>query len=340
MRRSLRARAAAVLPLLLSLTALAGCDGVQSAIDPAGPGAARIAALWWTMLALTGAAWLAIVGVLGFALLHRRHANEQAHHEERARTRGRAIGAATGASVVLLAVILAHTMLVERANARETRGDALVIDVVGHQWWWDVYYRDPVPARHARTSNELHLPVGRTVELRVRAADVIHSLWIPNLHGKIDLLPGRTNTLRLRPSRAGVYRGQCAEFCGLQHAHMALDVIVHEEPDFTRWLERQREPAAAPPDPLAARGLEVFLGTSCALCHEVRGTVAGATVGPDLTHLAGRRTLAAGMLPNVRGNLAGWILDPQRIKPGTLMPATNLSAADLHALLHYLETLQ
>jgi cytochrome c oxidase subunit 2 len=178
------------------------------------------------------------------------------------------------------------------------------------------------------------------VVVTLRSNDVIHSLWIPNLQGKKDLIPGRTATLRLRADRAGTYRGQCAEFCGLEHALMALLVEAEPNDRFEAWAARQRQPAAEPLDALARRGQEVFLGKSCVMCHTVTGTTANGRLGPDLTHLASRRTIASGMFPNNRGHLAGWIADPQSLKPGVNMPANSLPPDDLQALLAYLETLK
>jgi cytochrome c oxidase subunit 2 len=212
--------------------------------------------------------------------------------------------------------------------------------VTGHQWWWEVQYRDSLAQHWVTTANEIHIPVGRPVVVELVSTDVIHSFWPPSLSGKRDLIPGRENSLWLQADSAGDFRGLCAEFCGHQHAKMGF-LIVAEAPDsFARWLTLQRDTAATPTDTLALRGREVFLGGSCPMCHSIAGTPSGSRVGPDLTHLAGRRTLAAGTLPNTRANLAGWITDPQAFKPGAKMPATALSAPELRALLAYLETLR
>jgi cytochrome c oxidase subunit 2 len=176
--------------------------------------------------------------------------------------------------------------------------------------------------------------------LKVTASDVIHSFWVPNLGGKIDLIPGRTNLRRLRASRAGTYRGQCAEFCGLQHAHMALTVVAEPLESFEAWRRAQRQPAREPTEAAPRQGRDVFLSLPCALCHSIRGTTAGGRVGPDLTHLKSRLTLAAGTLPNTRGHLAAWILDPQSVKPGDHMPMNGLSADEIQSVLSFLDTLQ
>jgi cytochrome c oxidase subunit 2 len=176
--------------------------------------------------------------------------------------------------------------------------------------------------------------------VRLASVDVIHSLWVPNLAGKVDLIPGRTNVLWLRPNAPGVYRAQCAEFCGLQHAHMALDVIVHAPAEFEAWLERQRQPAAAPGTAAAARGRLIVEQGSCAMCHMVAGTSAGGRTAPDLTHFASRRTIGAGTRPNDRAALSDWLTNPQHVKPGNRMPPPGLSAEDRDAVIAYLEQLR
>jgi cytochrome c oxidase subunit 2 len=201
-------------------------------------------------------------------------------------------------------------------------------------------YRDPRTGATVETANELHLPVGRTARISLGSADVIHSFWVPNVAGKMDIVPGRINVLDVTPLRQGWFRGQCAEFCGTQHAHMAFDVKVESQEAFGAWLAGQARAAVAPADPVAARGMEVVTGGQCAGCHVVRGTPAGGRAGPDLTHLASRRSIAAGTLPFSRGAVQGWIAQPQALKPGTMMPAVTLEPADANAVGRYLETLQ
>jgi cytochrome c oxidase subunit 2 len=203
-----------------------------------------------------------------------------------------------------------------------------------------VRYLDPLPSSSFSTANEIHIPVGQPVELTLRSVDVIHSFWVPNLHGKKDLIPGQVNTLVLQADRPGIFRGQCAEFCGLQHANMALYVVAEPPDEFARWQERQRRPAPEPATDAARRGRDVFMASSCVLCHKIGGTMAGGVAGPDLTHVASRLSLAAGTLPNTRGHRAGWIVDPQMHKPGNNMPPNLLSPGDLQALLSYLDTLR
>jgi cytochrome c oxidase subunit 2 len=190
------------------------------------------------------------------------------------------------------------------------------------------------------TANEIHIPTNRPVVLKVTSRDVIHSFWVPNLQGKRDLIPGYTTALWVQASRSGVFRGQCAEFCGVQHAHMAFDVVAESDEEFARWLDARRQPGRDPPDATARKGRDVFMQTRCAGCHTIRGSDAAGQTAPDLTHIASRSTLGAGSLPNTPDNLAAWIRDPQRVKPGNQMPPNLLADDDLHALVAYLETLR
>ena len=306
---------------------------MQSILSPAGADAARIAGLWWYFLVICTLVFIAVIAATARALTVRREVTEEGEV-----AKVKVVAGSTGITVVILITILFASVAVGRATV--SGEDApLTVEVIGHQWWWEVRYLDPSPHRMVTTANEVHLPVGRRVRFVLRSSDVIHSFWIPNLAGKIDMFPDRDNTLWIEPSRTGIFRGQCAEFCGMQHGKMAFVAVVHEPAEFEAWLERERAPAAPPADPLAQRGHDIFMGTTCATCHRVRGTEAHATFGPDLTHLASRRTLAAGTMPNDRGRLMAWLVDPQRTKPGSLMPPTHLDAESLQALVHYLEGL-
>lgn len=210
------------------------------------------------------------------------------------------------------------------------------IHVVGHQWWWEVQY----PNQAFVTANEIHIPVGYPVQVTLTSQDVVHSFWAPKLHGKLDLIPVKINTFWLQADEAGAYWGECAEFCGTQHANMRLVVVAQPEAEFARWLADQQTAAAEPTEPLAQQGQQVFLSSSCSQCHTIRGTGATGALGPDLTHLASRRLLGAGTVANNRGNLAGWISNSQHIKPGALMPPSELTGPELQALLAYLATLK
>jgi cytochrome c oxidase subunit 2 len=244
--------------------------------------------------------------------------------------------------VVLLGALLVLTLIVMRDHTlvAEQSKEELTVEVTGVQWWWDVRYRPVGGGTPVSSANEIHIPVGRPVRIVLRSRDVIHSFWVPQLQGKLDLVPGNETVTWIQADSAGVFRGQCAEFCGAQHAHMAFMVVAVPPDEFDAWLEHQRRPAPEPTDSVTLRGRAVLERTACAMCHTVRGTGARASTGPDLTHLASRRTLAAGTLPNTPGHLAGWIGDPQGIKPGNHMPRVPLSGPDLQALLAYLGTLR
>ena len=309
---------------------------IQSALHPAGPGAASISDLWWLMFWTCTVVYLLVMTALVMAI--RRH--REGENAPAERTLVRSVVGASAVTVVILFALLVASVTTGRAVGAVTSSNPMVIAITGNQWWLDVEYHNPLPSLRTRTANELHLPVGRPVRLLLTSNDVIHSFWVPNLHGKMDLIPGRRTELSLQVDRPGIYRGQCAEYCGLQHAHMAFTVIAEPSDDFERWLAAQRQPAPAPISLEQQRGFDIVTRGPCAMCHTVRGTSAGARTAPDLTHLASRSTLAAGTVPNTRGYLAGWIADPQHLKPGAKMPPTGLSAEELQAVLAYLEMLR
>jgi cytochrome c oxidase subunit 2 len=301
----------------------------QDMLSPAGPQAERILDLWWVTLAICTLVFITVLIALAIALWKKPSAGRGAHV---------AVAGAVALSTVLLVALIFLSLGTDRALATLPGDDPLKIELIAHRWWWEARYQDPEPSQSFTTANELHIPVGRTVEFTLKADDVIHSLWVPNLGGKKDLIPGRSATLRLRADKAGVYRGQCAEYCGTQHAKMAL--LVFADDDYESWAKQQRASAPEPEDDEAKRGRELFVNGTCAMCHTIQGTAANGRRAPDLTHFASRETLGAGAVPNTRGHLAGWIIDPHGIKPGVNMPAhTTLSGSDLHALLAYLESL-
>jgi cytochrome c oxidase subunit 2 len=243
-------------------------------------------------------------------------------------------------SIVLVALLIYSVSVGRHLYAAPYRDrGAMVIHIEGSRFWWDVKYMEKNQIV-ARTANEIHIPVGQPVVFKLDANDVIHSFWVPALAGKLDLIPGRTNHMWAQADRPGIYRGQCAEYCGAQHAHMGLEVVAEAPADFARWLDFQKAAAIEPSNEQTRRGQQVFLSGPCALCHAIRGTSAFAEVGPELTHLAGRRTLAAATMPNNRGSLAGWIVNAQGIKPGSQMPRITLAARDLEDLTAYLGTLK
>jgi cytochrome c oxidase subunit 2 len=311
----------------------------HAALQPGGPLAAHIASLFWVFMCVAAVVYAIVTGFLVYAIRRRR--GESTHTQAQATSPGtvRAISIAVGFTTVVLAALAISDFLSGRALAA-VPGDALHVRITAHQWWWEVEYLDANASRRLHTANELVIPVDRPVALELRSDDVIHSFWVPSLQGKKDLLPGYTTTLALRASKPGVYSGECAEFCGFQHAHMSIDVDARSAENYSRWMNAQLAPASEPRSSSEMRGREVFLLSTCATCHAVSGTDAAAVLGPDLTHIASRRRIAAGTLPNTPSNLAAWIADPQSIKPGTQMPATTLSADDSTALLAYLSSLQ
>ena len=314
----------------------------QSMIDPAGPKAAAVYDFWWFLIVTSTVVFVIVVGALLFGALKRRPRSPELAVPADAEHRvARIVGGAVAATALILAVFLTLNWQLERAIAAPNQANVLTVDVIGHQWWWEIQYPDSVNVSNwISTANEIHIPVNRPVRLRMTSRDVIHSFWVPNLSGKKDLVPGRVTETWFQADTPGVYRGQCAEFCGHQHANMALLVIAHRPDEFREWVAAARAPASEPYDSLRQAGKQVFLAGSCSLCHSVGGTPAYGRVGPDLTHVGSRRTIAAGTLPNTRGHMAGWIIDPQRIKPGAYMPPNGLEPSQLDALLAYLEGLK
>jgi cytochrome c oxidase subunit 2 len=251
-----------------------------------------------------------------------------------------AVGSAIAITVIALFVVLVMSVVTGKRAEGLTSKNPVTIQVVGHQWWWEVTYPNSQADQTVTTANEIHVPVGRPVVILTNSADVIHSFWAPSITGKRDLLPGYSSAFWIQVDQPGVYRGQCAEFCGLQHAHMGFSVIAESVEDFQKWQQQQLKPAPDPATPEASRGREVFLTHACLMCHTIRGTDAGSRFGPDLTHIASRKMIAAETLPNTTGALAGWIVDPQRVKPGAQMSPNPLAPDDLQAVVAYLQSLQ
>jgi cytochrome c oxidase subunit 2 len=339
----MRWRGALISPLAL----LEGCNnrGNQDILNSAGIQAQRIEHLWWIIFWVTLVVFILVMSFLGRSFSRRQDVggltmlpaspakDSEAHLSV-------SVSAAVLVTIVILFVLLVVSISTGKSLASLQSKNAVTIEVTGHQWWWEVKYPNPIASDSVTTANEIHVPVGIPVVLNSTSQDVIHSFWAPNIHGKRDLIPGYQTAMWFQADREGVFRGQCAEFCGHQHAHMAFLLIAESPAKFQAWLQQQRQSAAAPGDAVAIHGQQVFLSSTCVMCHTIRGTDAGSKNGPDLTHLASRGTLAAGTLPNTRGNLAGWILDSQRIKPGNHMPPNSFSSDDLQALLVYLEGLQ
>jgi cytochrome c oxidase subunit II len=352
-RRRLLERFTVVLLVLICILALGGYalaetplpQAPHSALDAAGPQAAHILDLWRIFLVTCTAVFSAILVALLYVLWRRPRARSDTPPDLSSVNRAepgprRSVNGAVAVSTVLLLVLIVASVFTDRALARLPLVDAVNIEVTAHQWWWTARYVSGGPSELFETANEIHIPVGRPVVVKLKSDDVIHSLWVPNLAGKKDLVPGRTAVMQFRADKAGVYRGQCAEFCGFQHALMGLLVTAEPLARFEACQQTQRAPAAQPTDPRAQRGKAVFESTACAMCHSIQGTPAQGRHAPDLTHLAGRQTLAAGTLPNTPEALASWIADPQKHKPGTNMPTIPLSAQDREAIAAYLGSLK
>ena len=325
-----------VMPWLLQSLTRGASGGRPSTLHTAGPAAASIARLGVGMIVAAAIVFVVVMLLLVWPLV-RNHAPDDVLppviDERRWEFRWIVMGGAA-VPMLILAGVFAFSLGVMRDEAQPT--SPYEIEVVGHQWWWEVRY----PNDSIVTANEIHIPVGRPVRIHLSSTDVIHSFWVPQLQGKTDAITGQVNETWLQAGRVGVYRGECAEFCGLQHAHMSFVVVADSPADYDVWIANQKRPAVASSDSSALAGQKVFLSQSCGFCHTVRGTPAAARVGPDLTHVGSRRTLAAGTIDNSRGNLAAWIENPDRLKPGTKMPPVPLDGPTLGALVAYLETLR
>ena len=314
---------------------------IQSALHPAGPQAERLSQLFWIFFWICAAVYVIVIGFLIVAMIRGRR-NAVAERED-LHPQKVAVATATGITLVILLAMLAMSAATggRVGTFGQKRTDQLEIDVTGHQWWWEIKYPDPnVPSHTITDANEIHIPTDTPILLRLDTRDVIHSLWIPNLHGKRDLIPGRVNKIWIQADKPGIWRGQCAEFCGMQHAHMSLVVFAHRPADFAQWKSFAGQGGAKPSNAMQEQGRQLFLSMPCANCHNIVGEEAYGTLGPDLTHVASRRTLAAGTLLNNRGNLGGWIVNSQAIKPGNQMPPNDMTSDELQALLAYLESLK
>jgi len=309
-----------------------GChpDHRQSSLHPASSEAAEIATLWWFMFAILAVCFLLVMGLLAAALLVKKKDDS----EPPAGPRGFIVAGGIVLPSVVVVALLFYSLNVSMALRRPSEG--VVIEVTGHKWWWDFRY----PDFGIITANEIYIPAGEPVLLKLKSADVVHSFWVPNLHGKMDAMPDVLNRFWIRADEPGSWRGQCAEFCGRQHALMAFEVVALPREEFDAWVLARQRPHPVPEEPELVRGEEAFFRLSCNNCHAIRGTRADGRAGPDLTHIGTRLTLGAGTIPNDRANLAGWIANPQTVKPGNLMPRTFLDSDELHELVDYLRTLQ
>jgi cytochrome c oxidase subunit 2 len=316
---------------------------MQSVFHPASPQARAVLHLWWWMVGVGGAVWLGVIVAMLFSVRAKRSGRGPDGLAEVTgdthQTMQRAVAGATFITVLILLGFLAFDFTVGRALAQHP-SRALTIEIVGHQWWWEAQYVDSNPSKRVATANEIHVPVGEPVQLKLSSTDVIHSFWAPNLNGKRDLIPGYVSTQWFTADTAGRYRAQCAEFCGLQHAKMALDIVAEPRAQFVAWLAAASAAPASLSDSTLLYGQRVFMSGGCAVCHSIGGTEARATVGPTLSHLKSRSSIAAGTLANTPENLSRWIANPQAIKPGVRMPPTALTAVQLNALVAFLETLK
>jgi len=327
--------------LLLLTLPLAACQGWQSALDAQGPAARSLADMFWIFLAVLGTVWVLTMLALLLALRKRRPPGENPLATDPATERRMTITVSVAVGLTLATVLALTGLSYGGQKALFSHKDGtLSLTVTGHQWWWQVTYEDPQTNRSFTTANEIHVPVGEPVLIKLESSDVIHSFWVPNLTGKMDAITGRQNQLQMQADRPGVYRGQCAEFCGFQHAHMGMLVIAEEKEDFERWRNHQISSALPPSDPERQRGMEIFLTKPCIMCHQIRGTDAGGKVAPDLTHVGSRRYIAAGTLETTRGNIAAWIVDPHGAKPGVNMPTIQLEPDEVQPLASYLEGLK
>jgi cytochrome c oxidase subunit II len=316
---------------------LGGC-GAQSTLDTHARPAHEIATLWWWMLAVAGTVLGGALFLLLLGYVRRRTPGLPliGNRERVSMALVFAFGIAIPLAVNVSLFVVANFVVASTTEAPDPRTTRMTINVVGHQWWWEVRY----PGTHAVTANEIHIPVGTRVNVVATTADVIHSFWVPQLNRKIDMIPGHPNRVLLEADRAGRYRGQCAEFCGPQHAHMAMYVYADPPARFQAWLRHMAQPRVTPAGAAAKRGEQVFDSQACASCHQIRGTPARGQIGPDLTHVGNRSTLAALTIPNRPDDLAEWIADPQHVKPGNRMPGLNLSSQDFSAVLAYVEGLK
>ena len=331
-----------VLRVSFLAASLSGCSGIQTALGGAGADDSSFIRLFSTFLIVCAVMYVLVVAALAGAFANRRRVltvESGEHHESSPWIRWALIG---WAGLILLGLVglTVASFFTDRAAAARAAKPQFTIKVIANQWWWDVTYVTPDVSQIVRTANEIHLPVGVQAQVQLESSDVIHSFWVPNLAGKQDLIPGRTTDIQLLPTKVGLYRGQCAEFCGIEHANMALVVKVESKADFLRWVAQQRRPAFAPTTPVELAGYRYITTRECSSCHTIAGTPANGQIGPDLTHIASRATIGAGTLSMNRGNLYGWVADPQSQKPGNRMPTIGLEPNDLHAIVAYLQRLK
>ncbi|MCU1300485.1 MAG: cytochrome c oxidase, subunit [Candidatus Sulfotelmatobacter sp.] len=332
------------MPLRFLAQAMTLDPGHHHVLHPAAPQAGHIEWLYWITFWILFAVF--VLMIVAFASAAAKSGVIADHplpilekDEEGDRRASWGVASAVGITVITLFLILVLSVVTGKRVEGLTSKNPVTIQITGHQWWWEISYPNSQADQTITTANEIHVPINTPVVVLTNSMDVIHSFWAPSITGKRDLLPGYSSAFWFEIDKAGIYHGQCAEFCGLQHAHMGFSIVAEPVDQFQAWQQQQLKPAREPSSTDAARGREVFLTHACLMCHTIRGTDAGSRFGPDLTHVASRNMIAAETLPNTAGALAGWIVDPQRIKPGTEMSPNPLAADDLQALVVYLQSL-
>ena len=316
----------------------------QNMLRPGGPAARTLASantfILWLFVGVVVVMWV----LLWWIPMRRRGTlTEHASWNDGGDLRWVFIGGITVPVIVLAGVFLIslRTMAAFPLGDQAMHGPRPVVQIIGHQWWWEVHYLDGEPYQQFTTANEIHIPAHRAINIELRSADVMHSFWVPSLHGKVDLIPGHPNFIRVESSAPGNYSGQCAEYCGAQHAHMRLLVVAQEPDEYEAWVEQQHKPGSEPTTPNALAGEQVFLAGPCSMCHQVRGTPAGGTVAPDLTHIGSRRYIAANSFDNNNAYLEAWVTHAQSLKPGAQMPdLTRFNGEQLQDLVAYLRQLK
>jgi cytochrome c oxidase subunit 2 len=325
---------------------LTSCGGIQNAINPAGPQAESLSRLWWLMFTVCSIVFVLVMIAVLLALRNSTREPQSATAplelppEQQQRRRNVIISAVTATVIILFVFLIASFSAGRSLTADLPNKNGLTIDVTAHQWWWEARYNDVDASNIFVTANEIHIPAGVPVLFNLHGGDVIHSFWVPNLGGKKDLIPGKNNAIWYQADKPGVYRGQCAEYCGLQHAKMAFWIVAEPQEQFNAWRQSQTQTSLTPTTDSQKRGQQVFLSATCVMCHAINGTPAGSNVGPNLTHIASRNMIAAATLSNTREHLAQWVRDSQSVKPGNKMPQNNLGEAELQALLDYLQSLK
>ena len=338
----MRGRPRHILPMLVLLSLLSGCADRQSTLSPGGPAARTLSHLGWFIYVLFCLVAIIMWVLIAWAATRRRGSlEEHAPVDVGGGQPWILIGGFAIPFVILAVVFISGLRVTAEFPMHDGEMPPAEIRVTGHQWWWQIDYLTGPVHEQVTTANEIHIPAGRPVDIDLASVDVIHSLWVPRLHGKVDLIPGRINRIRIQADRPGVYSGQCAEFCGAQHAHMMIVVMAQPPEEFQAWLAQERQDAVPPATQQETEGQGLFLSRPCGLCHTIRGTLAHGAVGPDLTHFASRRGIAANALENNEANLAAWVTHAQSLKPEAEMPnITQFKGAELRAIVAYLRELR